>query len=385
MTRKRLLVVLVLLWSLAAILPAVAAPWNNLFSRVDTDPEKPYKLTQENGPWLIMAASFSGEHAEEQAHELVLEIRKRFRVNAYVFNKVFDYSHEMEGQGFNRFGEQRQVQYRRAALDRFQGGDGKFKELAVMVGDYPEVDDPAAQKLLKTLKYAEIECLKPAEGRHDSRNLAFLREMQREINRRVGHEEAARKGPLGMAFMTTNPMLPDEYFVPKGLEKIVVQMNEPVKYSLLKCPGKYSVKVATFTGQSVIDPKKIKQIEAGGGPSMKLADAAQKAHDLTMALRAKGYEAYEFHDRYASIVTVGSFDTLGNRLPDGKIAANPQIKAVIENFGPEQIHMPNGSVAMGQPRQIKSLGIRFDIQPQLVEVPQQSIAADYERTAWRTR
>ena len=51
------------------------------------------------------------------------------------------------------------------------------------------------------------------------------------------------------AFITTNPLLPDEYFVPKGLDRLVLEMNEPVKYSLLDCPGKYTVKIATFTGR----------------------------------------------------------------------------------------------------------------------------------------
>jgi hypothetical protein len=214
-----------------------------------------------------------------------------------------------------------------------------------------------------------------------------LREMQREVNRLAGgkHRENAEKGPLGMAFITTNPLLPDGYFVPQGLEPIVVKMNEPVEHSLLKCKGKYSVKVATFTGQTVIDPKKIKQIESGSGPSMKLAEAAQKAHDLTLALRAKGYEAYEFHDRYSSIVTVGSFDTLGNRRPDGKLDIHPQILMIQKTFGPEAIVMPNGATTLGNPREMKSLGIRFDLQPMVVEVPRRSIASDYERTALRTR
>ena len=45
------------------------------FKRIDADPNKSYPLTAENGPWLIMAATFSGEKAREQAQELVYELR----------------------------------------------------------------------------------------------------------------------------------------------------------------------------------------------------------------------------------------------------------------------------------------------------------------------
>ena len=38
-------------------------------------------------------------------------------------------------------------------------------------------------------------------------------------------------------------------------------MNKDVPYSLFDCPGKYSVKVATFTGAAEIDPMRIRAME----------------------------------------------------------------------------------------------------------------------------
>ena len=64
-----------------------------------------------------------------------------------------------------------------------------------------------------------------------------------------------------------------------------------------------------------------------------LAEAADKAHRLAKALRMKGYEAYEFHDRYASIVTVGSFNSVGTPRPDGRMEINAEIAAVMKTFG----------------------------------------------------
>ena len=362
---------------------ASAAPWSKLFTKVDCDPNKEYKLTDLQGPWMIMACSFSGEKAFDQAHELVLEIRKKHHVTAYVYEKVFDYSGDFAGLGVNRYGEQRRARYQRAANQQHYGGDGKFREMAVLVGDFLEVDDPDAQKLLEKIKYAQFDCLKIKDGRQDSRSLGFLREMQREVNKMAGagHKEKALKGPLGMAFLTTNPKLPDSYFVPQGLDPLVVQMNKGVTHSLINCPGRYSVKIATFNGAVVIDPKKIKDTELGlTNTKSKLEDAAIKAHQLTESLRKSGYDAWEFHDRYASMVTVGTFQSLGPNV-DGTIKLDPQIKQLIEIFGPEKPTLPGQTT--GKPH--IHAGIQLDFQPMVVEVPRQSVASTFDRAQSKFR
>ncbi len=82
-------------------------------------------------------------------------------------------------------------------------------------------------------------------------------------------------------------------------------MNKDVPNSLLDCKGQYTVKVATFTGAVLLDQKKIEEVEHGKRMASRLAEAAEKAHKLTTALREKGYDAYEFHDRESSIVVRG--------------------------------------------------------------------------------
>jgi hypothetical protein len=135
------------------------------------------------------------------------------------------------------------------------------------------------------------------------------------------------------------------------------------------------VQVAHFTGEVIINQNEIRAIETGakaGPESTKqgLADAAQKAHELTEGLRMKGFDAYEFHDRYASLVTVGSFDSVGTPRPDGKIEINPQVHQIIEVFRAKPGGVPGRPDAM----KIESLvGIFFDVQPIPVEVPKRSI------------
>ena len=72
---------------------------------------------------------------------------------------------------------------------------------------------------------------------------------------------------MGHAFITTNPMLLSDYFVPKGgIDELVLRMNKGVTHSLLDCPGKYTVKVATFTGAVVLDQQEIHKIQNGDKP-----------------------------------------------------------------------------------------------------------------------
>ena len=136
------------------------------------------------------------------------------------------------------------------------------------------------------------------------------------------------------------------------------------------------MQVATFTGEVIINQSEIQAIERGikpGPESTKqgLASAAEKAHQLTEALRLKGYEAYEFHDHNASLVTVGSFDSVGTPRADGKIEINPMAYRIIELFRARPVQFAGGSGAL-QPRSL--VGIFFDVQPILVEVPKRSIS-----------
>ena len=61
-----------------------------------------------------------------------------------------------------------------------------------------------------------------------------------------------KRGPMGQAFFTRNPLLPREYFVPKGVDTFVAKMNEGVEHSLLDCPGRQTIQVATFRGKTFL-------------------------------------------------------------------------------------------------------------------------------------
>ena len=50
------------------------------------------------------------------------------------------------------------------------------------------------------------------------------------------------------------------------------------------------------------------------------------------ALRKQGVEAWEFHDRDCSFVTIGSFDSYGSQNADGTTEMEPEIYKLMEKY-----------------------------------------------------
>jgi hypothetical protein len=374
-----------------------AAPWSDLISlkRVDTDPAKPYTLAEENGPWMVMASSFSGEGAEKQAHDLVLELRARYKLPAYVYVGHFDPG-KAQVRGVDKFGKQKKGAYYKYR-DAKNREHPDLVEVAVLVGNYRAADDQKAQAMLHTLKYAKPKCLEVKDGKATHQSLTGWRLAQQQVYEMIGSKKK-EMGPMRHAFMVPNPMLPSDYFNQRGLDEETIALNKGVPYSLLECPGKYTVQVATFKGSAVIRQSDIRDIEEGRKDMRnQLAAAAQQADMLVKELRKLGYDAYQYHDRYTSIVTVGNYEAPGATLPDGQIDFDPRIKRTIEVFSagapklndPTQMDRQNASRVLASqgmnaqalaPQKINAgsykdpIWIPLDIQPVVVQIPKRPIS-----------
>lgn len=368
--------------ALAAQPAAAQRPWQNmqLFKRIEVDPNNSFPLHDQHGPWMIMCITFRGEQAETQARELVHELRSMHKLNAYTHRQNWDFTQGTIGRGVDRYGNPKKMKYQVDKVD----------EVAVLVGDYPAIDDPLAKKTLEKLKHMTPDCLnvekinreneqREKQGVKEKKTISVpLAQFRQTIYEMLpdGHQNKT-KGPMAHAFITGNPAIPKEYFAPKGIDKLVYEMNKPLPHSLLNCAGRYTVKVATFTGKVVIDPEMIKDIESGKKASPGgLAEAAEKAHLMCEALRAKGYDAYEFHDRHASIVTVGSFNSVGTPRADGKTEIEPQIHQLINTFSAPLENTAKGPTR-GNPHSI--VGLPFDSQALPVEVPKSGVIVDFDR------
>ncbi|MDO4558117.1 MAG: hypothetical protein Q4C47_04045, partial [Planctomycetia bacterium] len=315
-----------------------------------------------------MACSFSDENAAEQANQLVLELRKSYQLEAYVWEKDFTPEETLIGRGCNRWGGLKEMQY--------QNPENQLPEVAVLVGNYSSVDDPRAQETLERLRGFRPKSL-GGEGTDQSEAVTgFMADVQRLKLNFVKPNERLRKnrGPLCKAFVAANPLLPKEFFRTDGVPQYLIDANSQLRYSLLKCPGRYSLKVGTFVGLNCIENSMrhadIKRRNRDA--RSELEQAEQRAHQLCEALRKAGYEAYEFHDVGCSMVTVGSFDRIGTTNAEGVTELDPPIAELMLKFQGRPVdrevspNMPQGSYVN---RTVPGTDVPLDVQPQLIEVP----------------
>ena len=255
-------------------------------------------LKPEHGPWLVFAMSFDGYNAKSQAEQLATELRRDYKLQAYCMDKKLDYTQPLIGAGVDSNGNNRKMKFRdKKVIDGY----------AVLVGDFDSIDSPAITEALASVK----KILKKKSNSPDKVN----------------------------CFTTRNPMLPDDYYKTPEVDRFVKKLNEQREHSefnLLECPGKFTVRVAVFSGEDRaiggwggsgshdnIDDQKLSQLEV----------AAERAALTAKALRIAGYEAYQFHDRTKSIVTVGSFNELGREDKSNRFAYDPAIQKIVARFG----------------------------------------------------
>jgi hypothetical protein len=340
------------------------------FSSEVVDANAMHPLAEKDGPWLVLATTFRGETAREDARKLAQELRGRHKLAAYTHEKAFDYTGRQRGVGLNPDGTPKTMRYANAT---------QVIEVAVLVGDFASCEDPRGQKALQKIKALHPESL---GGRPPKSGLVndFM-----QLNRE--HAAPAAKPPLHAAMLIPNPLLPDDFFARQQVDQFVQEMNADVTHSLLDCPGRYTVRVATFTGAGTFDQPGSAATPAqprggvdafvailkGSGWSdpqvrgiegeSRLVEAADKAHRLTEALRRQGWQAWEFHDRDSSIVCVGSIDQVS--LPQGgRSAVHPEIARIVAGLGPDPAALASGQV---MPRSFD--GIMLDVQPKPIDVP----------------
>lgn len=373
---RRSLVILAVLCAVVHSRPVVAQGWlpTSWFSPSEVpNPEEMHPLAERDGPWLVLATTFQGETARDDARKLAHELRGRHRLEAYTHEKAFDYTDAQQGIGFNPDGSPKRMKYANA---------GQVVEVAVLVGDFTSFEDPRGQKVLQKIKQLRPESL---GGSHAKSRLVsdFMQANQQNA------AAAVAKPPMHAAMLIPNPLLPEGYFA-QQVDDFVLKMNSDVKHSLLDCPGRYTVRVATFTGSGtfdmaaatpsptpsggLVDVNRFVSALKGKGwsdPKLKgvdqesrLVEAAAEAHKLTEALRRAGWQAWEFHDRESSIVCVGCFDQVAVPGVGGKAVPHPEAARIVQALGPDQEAMARGQV---MPKSFG--GIMLDMQPKPIDVP----------------
>jgi hypothetical protein len=260
---------------------------------------KNYGLTAKHGPWMIMVTSLWGntpeqeQQAEKAAQELVFQLRKK-GIPAYVYRQD-DKIENIESADRTGRARRRHV-------------TAQHGMIAVLAGNYRNADDKVAQQTLKYVK---------------------------KFNPKVDVEWQGKplQVPLVLdsAFLAPNPLLSPEEFAKKNHDPLIVKLNSG-EHTLFENKGKYTLIVASFYGQSAVKPKDFEKFDRmlSNKAKISLDNAARDSWELMTLLRSKGYDAYVFHERFRSIVTVGAF----------KSAKDPQIAKFTENFRAKQTMNP---------------------------------------------
>lgn len=335
-----------------------------------------YELKPEHGPWLVFAMSFDGYDAKSNAEQLAMELKRDFKLQAYCMAKKLDFTQPVVGAGVDPNGNIRRAKFRdKKVVDGY----------AVLVGDFDSIDSSAITETLATIKRITPKSLATENNELTSfeKNSSVPVKAWRDIMR-TKNGGLEKKGPMDTAFTTRNPMLPEDFYKTPEVDKFIKKLNEEKEYSennLLSCPGKFTVRVAVFTGED-------RGVGGWGGASRQenndenkvpqLVIAAERAALGTKALRLAGYDAYQFHDRTQSIITVGSFNELGKADQRNRFVYDPLIQEIVARFGATtQVTRTQFGVSQ-TPR------ILFDLVSQK-QIPELNVGDEKSRLRWFTK
>ena len=322
-------------------------------AKIEAVKGKRYSLHKVHGPWMVMVAAIrdvpedrrtkEGLSAWEAADQLVYELRQK-GIPAYTY---------LQGQ---------EIAELASSTD---GGRyiARHQSVAVLAGNFDSVDEENAIIIRNYIKKFTPSFLKDKQ----SGGLFAI--------------TPGRKGPLSGAFLAPNPMRSMEDIRRSTIDPVVKRLNAGMDHSLLKNKGKYTLVVATFKGNSVFQVGHESSNKAMNFFNEKFGSAldksAEDAWQLTETMRSarklgydRDYETWVYHDRYKSIVTVGSFDSPND----------PRIKELARAFSAKtRIHPETGEQVQtaelfsipkvpknGQSPDRMWL---FDMKPTLIEVP----------------
>ncbi|MEQ1827259.1 MAG: hypothetical protein ABL921_14985 [Pirellula sp.] len=290
-------------------------------------------IKPEHGPWLIMAMSFHGDDAKIKAEKLATELRRDHKLQAYCLNKRFDFTKPLEGAGFDEAGRERRMKYRDPKV---------IDSYAVLVGDFDSIDSTAITDTLTKIKKINPKAVgreAVVDTKANSVDVHWYRNYLKKVLPTAdgSAKDAAIFGPMENAFVTRNPLLPADFYKAPEVDRFIKKINDEKglsEFNLLACPGKFSVRVAFFQGDDVtVSWGRQSSLNKEEREISQLDLAAEKAALTTKALRRAGYEAYQYHDRTQSYVTVGSFNELGKVDQQNRFTYDPGIQEIINRFG----------------------------------------------------
>jgi hypothetical protein len=321
---------------LAIVLVPIAAVILMAQTPTAEEPTIKYPLTNREGPWLIHVASFRGDQSLEFAHRLAEEVRTKHRLLSFIYS--------MNEEDAKRDREQlKQYQMQVIGTDKVAESNERqklktvriVKEYSVFVGNYPDMEKAREQaEVIKAFPpptsipeyglslFNESNATAKADPQSSEiANLFKLKTTTRSEDRKL--LSAKQGNPFRQAFVVRNPYLAKSKVptvvnkqAPVPMDPTWPGLNEKEKYSIFTCPKPWTLVVAKFAPPTDVQASPTGSVvQAGVGvPAQNLGKgleaAAETARQVADLLRdgGKGYDAYVFHTRQYSLVTVGAFD-----------------------------------------------------------------------------
>lgn len=305
--------------------------WNTpLHAKVECDPSNEYTISPQAGPWMIIVQSYAGELARDNAHKLVIELRTKYDLAAYTYNRSKEQRDQQEAEIHQRQQQQEEFLKRQGLQADMPMRVKRMRiedQYAVLIGGYKDMD--TARKALDHVK-------KLSAPSKELMDWSCRRVQDKDHPDGEGKIEGNYLNPFTRAFVVPNPTVKMEK--PKEQpDPLMKEMNKDETYSLYKCTKPWTLVVKEFYGETVVMSKStptqmLEKLLGKGGPDGLNAGAMQ-AHEVAKVLRSHmNLEAYVLHTRYGSIVTVGAYDTRDDpRLAQNqRMLANMQLGPVIK-------------------------------------------------------
>jgi hypothetical protein len=293
-----------LLVPVGLVVLALAVQVGQAGPRVEADPNKSYVITPQAGEWVICASSYMGPDAPELARQLVLVLRGRDNLPAYVFNHA-DEERKKQQEEFDRFVKEHPGVGLRRKTVRIE------EQCAVLIGGFK--DDKEARSALDKIKKLPLPELKLASGRSPYDTMKVVEPTK--DGKGKGEVREGYVNPLSHAFVTRNPSVPQQGagYKPDPFWK---ELNAGRKYSVLNCKSRWTLAIAAFENARVVTSQAktssgfLEKLSLGGHREGEGLDAtAKQAENLAEVLNETlKIEAYVLHTRTSSILTIGSFD-----------------------------------------------------------------------------
>jgi hypothetical protein len=300
--------------------------------------ESMYTVRPQAGKWLVcVTTNYVGAQGRLMAEELVTELRRDYKLNAY----LFDYTAEDAKK------EKQRVEYLKEQQRKFAEEMGMKdvhsrgvktvhyeEQFGVLVGGdgagWPTME--AARKGLDHLRK-----LKPPSEKLLDKTVVVA-PGSREI-------KEAPVNPFLGAFVVHNPSLPPERDPDAGKpDPMIKELNSGESYSVLKCRKPWTLAVKVFQGTTILQTGGTSGGSIMGklGMSKNTGDVldagARTAHGLAELLRKLNFEAYVLHTRGCSVVCVGNYDRSDDPqlIQNQKTLANLELKGLPDFTAPDR-------------------------------------------------